>query len=71
MRVPAWYSAGIAVIRDYLACFSIPYEGIGSPYYVWCLVVDSHVVLIARLIHVPQLPGGGDAKVAPAFQWVV
>ena len=23
---------------------------------------DSHVVLIARLMHVPQLPGEGDAK---------
>ena len=32
---------------------------------------DSHVGLIVRLLHVPQFPGGGDAKVAPAFQWVL
>ena len=59
----AWVSAGIAVIRDYLACFSIltKVSDVRIMYGVWYWR-DSHVVLIARPMHVPQLPGEGDAK---------
>ena len=63
MRVSAWVSAGIAVIRDYLACFISHIRYRAS---VLCIVLgswrDSIVVLIVRLMHVPQLPGEGDAK---------
>ena len=45
---------------------SYPIFGIGRPYYVWCLVVEGFTCgahsYIARLMHVPQLPGEGDAK---------
>ena len=66
------FLAGIAVIRDYLACFvsHMKVSDVRIMYSVWYWR-DSHVGLIVRLLHVPQFPGGGDAKVAPAFQWVV
>ena len=53
----------LAIIRDYLACFvsHTKVSDVRIMYSVWYWR-DSHVELIVRLMHVPQIPGEGDAK---------